>query len=476
MGKFLMATSALAFAGALAAGPAAAADQMSLGLGGYMEQWFGYANRDDDGAAGGWDTQSDSEVHFQGSLDSDMGLRYTVHVELEGNQNADRAAEIDESFVRVSGAFGQLEFGARDHAMVRMHYGISDVGIGLTSGDTQKWIPGAYLETAGHGGTAGGGDSVKLNYISPRVSGLQVGLSYAPDSSNESGVAGAPEGNDQASWGIAVNFEQPVAEGTFRLSVGHRSQSTADSATTVSDGRPRGNLPGRTASWFQTLNNNGNNYGNVRRAVSVFQTQDEATDDADTLPVYVIGDDSEGNRVPTATYATTLDEAQAAAEESWDLLRAQRVTYMSNADATYTNVGVGVGFGAYQFNVAYATSESDAMMVATRTQDTAGTTGNAADDHQYQVLVDDPSKDFDVWGVSVTYTDGPMALSLGHMAHETDAGGERTATMFSAQYTLAPGMTSRSSIFGVDDTTSLADVTGGNNEGTGFVTGIRLDF
>ena len=190
MGKFLMATSALAFAGALAVGPASAADKMSLGLGGYMEQWFGYANRDDDGAEGGWDTQSDTEIHFMGSLDSDMGLKYTVHVELEGNQNSAKAAEIDESFVRVSGAFGQLEFGARDHAMVRMHHGTNDVGIGLTSGDTQKWIPGAYLETAGHAGTAGGGDSVKLNYISPRVSGLQVGVSYAPDSENESAVAG----------------------------------------------------------------------------------------------------------------------------------------------------------------------------------------------------------------------------------------------------------------------------------------------
>lgn len=38
MRKALMATSALAFAGAVAAAPASAADMLSLGVGGYMEQ------------------------------------------------------------------------------------------------------------------------------------------------------------------------------------------------------------------------------------------------------------------------------------------------------------------------------------------------------------------------------------------------------------------------------------------------------
>ena len=37
MRKTLIATSALAFAGAVAAAPASAADKMSVGVGGYME-------------------------------------------------------------------------------------------------------------------------------------------------------------------------------------------------------------------------------------------------------------------------------------------------------------------------------------------------------------------------------------------------------------------------------------------------------
>ena len=91
-------------------------------------------------------------------------------------------------------------------------------------------------------------------------------------------------------------------------------------------------------------------------------------------------------------------------------------------------------------------------------------------------VVEDKSKNADVWGVSVSYSDGPMALSLGHMTHEDDAGGEREATMLSASYALAPGVAWKSSVFTVEDTTGHKNVTGGMNEGTGFVTGITLGF
>ena len=50
-----------------------------------------------------------------------------------------------------------------------------------------------------------------------------------------------------------------------------------------------------------------------------------------------------------------------------------------------------------------------------------------------------------------------MALSLGHMAHENDAGGERTATMLSGSYNLAPGVDWKTSVFAVEDTTSARD-------------------
>ncbi len=521
------AAGALACAGVMAAGPASAADMLSVGVGGYMQQWFGYANRDDAGAEGGWDTQSDSEVHFKGSLESDMGLKYTIHVELEGNQNGDKAAEIDESFARVSGEFGQIEFGARDHAMVRMHSGISDVGVGITSGDTQKWIPGAYLETAGHAGTAGGGDSVKLNYISPRISGLQIGVSYAPDSTNESGVTSAPKGNDDASWGAAVNFSQEVGDMAVTFSLGHRSRS--QTGEQMVDASGRNHLCGLTTK-------------NVDGGSAKYSALANTACDRKAL-------DSGGHEKGTTIVGAT--DVDAAGQNELHFIPATTKSKLAD-DATYTNAGVGVSFGAFKFNVAYATSDGGAYKVqktpimyavgsntATDAGDVATTaaalksaladvgrkaykkgtadlaagalfvsgaefnwadkkmddprcpaTGDGACNdamannlvaEHTEAVVSDTSKDFDVWGVSVTYTDGPMSISLGHMTHETDAGTERNATMLSGSYTLAPGVAWKTSIFQVEDNTGTDDATTmaddeTDAEGTAFVTGITLSF
>ena len=46
MRKTLLATSALACAGAMAVAPASAADMLSVGVHGYMEQWVGFTDSD----------------------------------------------------------------------------------------------------------------------------------------------------------------------------------------------------------------------------------------------------------------------------------------------------------------------------------------------------------------------------------------------------------------------------------------------
>ena len=207
-------------------GPASAADMLSLGVGGYMEQWVGYANRDDKGVDGGFDVQSDSEIHFRGSIESDMGLKFTVHVELEAANNGgdqegtDQDTEIDESFVRMSGEFGTLELGQRDPIHARTHYAAAfGAGIGLNAGDTQKWVPGVYLETAGW---TIPGDDLGIIYITPRINGVQVGVSYHPDSTNEnsSDQARRPN-NDDAVVAAGINFNQTVGDMSVKVSLGH---------------------------------------------------------------------------------------------------------------------------------------------------------------------------------------------------------------------------------------------------------------
>ena len=62
------------------------------------------------------------------------------------------------------------------------------------------------------------------------------------------------------------------------------------------------------------------------------------------------------------------------------------------------------------------------------------------------------------------------------MMHEQDSGGERSATMLSAAYTLAPGVSWATSVFTVEDDTTGVKTETGDAEGAAFVTGVKIGF
>ena len=395
---------------------------LSVGVGGYMEQWVGYANRDDNRADGGIDIQSDSEIYFQGALESDMGLKFGVHVQLEANNEEHEGpdgkmkdnTEIDESFAWMSGDFGRLEIGQRDPIHARTHYAIQDVGVGLQSGDTQKWIPGQYLGTAGwfH-------DNLNVIYITPRMNGVQVGVSYGADATSENDVSSAPTDNDDSVWAAGINFNEKIGDMSFKVSLGHMNRAQSDSLDYNSE-----------------------------------------------------------NGVATANNVM----------KGFD-------------DHTFTNAGLQVGMGAFTFAVSYATRDQGKFMEECRVNAgaPATATGNAAeavvdcgeagDDGTYPAAlhpaddssvtidgisaVENPAGKSDTWGASVVYSDGPVSISLGHMVEEFDDGTERTGTMLSAAYKLAPGVSWATSVFGVEDNTAAGK---GDSEGTAFVTGLKIGF
>ncbi len=534
MRNALFATASLAFVSS----PAMAADMMSVGVGGYMEQWFGYADRDD-GAKGGFKNDSDAELYFTGSLESDMGLTFGVDVQLEANNGPKEythpatgannlgtgSTNIDESFAWVSGDFGRLEIGARDSIQARTHVGPGEVGVGINAGDTQVWIPGAYFDTYGY--WVGMGDNKNIIYISPRVQGLQVGLSYGADNASENKWAGAPTGDEEAVWAAGLNFQQAFGDGTFSFSLGHRNKEGTPAEHDFITGMQSGDNDYRLTA--------GKLASDEKAVADYLATQDlMLVGKAKTVPLL---DTATGNEARTAF--NTAATAQNA------ILNATDGMMMKGDDDTFTNVGVGVSFGAFTFGVAYATRDRGSYMVmrqnkvldansladrrtytallnqqlgysaadgTARTADFTAPAADAADvsgsggtyyfnagttaDPEYvaeSATMNDPDNDlvqetvvkngaaeWDTWGVSVTYADGPMALSLSHMNLEDGAGGERTGTMLSARYALAPGVDWRTSVFTVEDSTgqnlganeARQDV----NEGTAFVTGIRIGF
>ncbi len=234
MRKTLLATAS--GAAMLAAGPALSADMLSVGVGGYMQQWIGVADLDDPanpGNDGGVSQYSDSEIHFRGKMEADNGLTFSVKVEFEGNTHAD---VVDESQLTMSGFFGQLVLGSEDDPATLMHYGNKDVGVGLNCGDP-NFIAGLTncarsnklgLGTSGH---LIGGDSQKIAYYTPRMAGVQFGISYSPESVEDSG-AGAPKHNDNEAIAVGLNFMGDMGDASIAVSGGYydKSQTLSDYA------------------------------------------------------------------------------------------------------------------------------------------------------------------------------------------------------------------------------------------------------
>ena len=112
MKKILFASSAIV---AVAfAGQASASEPIKLSVGGFMEQWVGFADQDLDAAGGRVNAfQSDTEVYFTGSTTLDNGIEIGARIELEGESSTD---QVDEQFLFVNGGFGRIEMGKNDSA------------------------------------------------------------------------------------------------------------------------------------------------------------------------------------------------------------------------------------------------------------------------------------------------------------------------------------------------------------------------
>ena len=199
MRKVLLGTTAMVAAGMLASAPSAiAAEKLKLGVSGYMEQWFGYSAQDGESGQdfSGFNQIMDAEVFFKGSTELDNGLTVGVDVQLEGNTGGD---QIDESYMWISGSFGQFILGSENTAQYKMGYGPSDFGIGLISGDQPSWVTpvadaegdkisltskGYWRNPMGSSSwveVLGMNDTQGVSYYTPRFQGVQIGLTYTPD-------------------------------------------------------------------------------------------------------------------------------------------------------------------------------------------------------------------------------------------------------------------------------------------------------
>lgn len=179
MKKVLLASTALVGAAVMFAGPATAEVELTVS-GGYVFQ-IGFGDEDVQGDRRDSDFSSDAEIHFNASGTSDeFNFKYGAKIELLADKNSQNNA--DEAMMWLSGDWGRINLGDEDGAGDNMAYhGASMLaGSGGTFGDLMDYY-------APLGGTTSpkisdSGDATKITYFTPRFSGFQLGLSYAPSS------------------------------------------------------------------------------------------------------------------------------------------------------------------------------------------------------------------------------------------------------------------------------------------------------
>lgn len=221
MKRSLLATSAMALA--LCAVPAAqshAAERIQISVGGFMEQWFGFATNNDNTDATHFDVQSDSEIIFEGSTTLDNGIQFGVVVELEANNSGD---QIDQSYLWMEAPFGRIEIGDADNAAALMHYTAPDVGIGLNDGDQFNWV----VNGTGSAGTTfistflyvTEDASTKITYFTPRIAGFQLGVSYAPELTQDRNAMPTNINYENGFWG-GLNYVRSFNDVSVAIAVG----------------------------------------------------------------------------------------------------------------------------------------------------------------------------------------------------------------------------------------------------------------
>jgi hypothetical protein len=188
--KLLASTIIVAAASAVAVAPASAA---KLKLGGYYEAWVGMGS---DGNAtttpvNNFDVKHDSEINFDFKQKLKNGLTVGGRMEMKagtGNVSGTGEDRFDESSISVSGSFGKFIIGNNDAAAASVG-GLKGVGpVGAIKSDAGDWIASTskFIHGVDNDNDVGQGDSQKIAYFTPKIGGMQFGLSYMPDASDGS--------------------------------------------------------------------------------------------------------------------------------------------------------------------------------------------------------------------------------------------------------------------------------------------------
>lgn len=189
MKRKLLAGAAVALTGL--AGAPAESQPVQVTVGGHFGAFYNLVYESDGPGEPGADRRRhglsrEAEIVFRGATRLDNGLSVGVVVELEAEDCAD---QIDESFVWFEGSYGRLEIGATDSPPYKLFRGAPTPIPGHGFNDpTFLPVQQGAANLAFNPTVAilfATGQSEKVAWYSPRIAGVQIGASFAPDGCEE---------------------------------------------------------------------------------------------------------------------------------------------------------------------------------------------------------------------------------------------------------------------------------------------------
>lgn len=218
MKKVLLATTALIAASAFAA-PAQA--ELEVTVGGFVG--FQAAAFDNDSTTSDRDFQSEAQIAVRADGTADNGLQYGAKVLLDASTSD--TANSDETGIYLAGSWGRLEFGDDDGASELVVFAPT-VGIGQINGSYDDYVSAtaaAHLlnDRGDHNFTAiDSDDSTKITYYTPKFSGFQAGVSYAPEYQGFN-IAGLTGVGGSAGENVVFTQNSTLASDIFEIGLGY---------------------------------------------------------------------------------------------------------------------------------------------------------------------------------------------------------------------------------------------------------------
>jgi len=245
MKKALYTSTVLAAAGVLAFSATdsqAKAKKMSMSLSGSMTSMMGWSKQDSAFESTASSTArvhydafnlvNDSEIHFKGKTKLDNGVAIDVVLQLETDQSIhlerlNGGRTIDESYVRLSGGFGDIRIGTTKATNFTMSGGAPGAGAVGVGGAAEDWFiirPSAMAGALNFPGTNdGAGDDMRIVYYTPKFNGFQVGATYTPSSADQNmpAAVGGNDGTEQQKYDLTAAYNGKMGATTLKLGAGY---------------------------------------------------------------------------------------------------------------------------------------------------------------------------------------------------------------------------------------------------------------